>query len=176
MPCAPLVTMTDSSTNAAPLDAIPRLYPSEEAQAILQIAITRQAEGGELTRLQLLEIAAELGISEATLAEAEQTWQAQRIELADRNAFAQFRRQRFQHHTIRFGVVNVFLIALNYLAADRLSWSLYIMLIWGLALALQGWNTFRPEEYQDNEAFDKWRRRQQIKRSLSRFMDWLLGA
>lgn len=174
MPYAPLVTMTDSSANAA--EAIPQLYPSEEAQAILQIAITRQAEGGELTRLQLLEIAAELGISEATLAEAEQTWQTQRSELADRTAFAQFRRQRLQHHAIRYGVVNVFLMALNYLAADRLSWSLYILLIWGLALALQGWNTFRPEDSQDSEAFDKWRRRQQIKRSLNRFMDWLLGT
>ncbi|NJN21026.1 MAG: 2TM domain-containing protein [Leptolyngbya sp. RL_3_1] len=168
--------MTDSSANAVPVDAIPQLYPSEEAQAILQIAITRQAEGGELTRLQLLEIAAELGITEATLTEAEQIWQTQRSELADRTAFQQFRRQRFQHHLIRYGVVNIFLMALNYLAADRLSWSLYILLIWGLALALQGWNTFRPEDYQDSEEFEKWRRRQQIKRSLNRFMDWLLGT
>ncbi|MGD1905753.1 MAG: 2TM domain-containing protein [Leptolyngbyaceae cyanobacterium] len=168
--------MTESSANAVPVEDTPQLYLAEEAQAILQIAITRDAEGGELTRPQLLEIAAELGISETTLIEAEKTWQVQRTEQVERTAFNQFRLQRFQHHVIRYGVVNVFLMALNYLAADRLSWSLYILLIWGLALALQGWNTFRPDDYQNNEAFDKWRRRQQIKRSLNRFMDWLLGT
>ncbi len=174
MPYAPFATMIDPS--APPVEEIPQSYPSEEAQAILQIAITRQVEEGEMTRLQLIEIAAELGISEATLVEAEQTWQTQRHELADRTAFNQFRQQRFQHHLIRYGVVNLFLMALNYLAADRLSWSLYIALIWGLVLALQGWNTFRPADYKNNDEFEKWRRRQQIKKSLNRFMDWLLGT
>ena len=35
------------------------LYRSEDAQQILNIAIARQAEAGELTRTQLLEVAAD---------------------------------------------------------------------------------------------------------------------
>ena len=50
------------------------LYASEEAQQILQIAIAKETEGGELTRTQLMEIAAELNIAPETLMSAEREW------------------------------------------------------------------------------------------------------
>ncbi|MEB3267299.1 MAG: 2TM domain-containing protein [Leptolyngbya sp.] len=168
--------MTDNPSDASPVAEGQDSYGSEEAQAILQIAIARDTETGELTRSQLLEIAADLGISPQTLAAAEQEWRRRQAEQADREVFEQFRRQRFQHHLIRYIVVTVFLMALNYLAADRLSWSLYIALIWGLAIALHAWNTFQPSDYRYAREFEIWRRRQQLKRSFRRALDWLLGT
>ena len=45
----------------------PDLYASEDAQQILQIAIAKETEAGELTRAQLAEIASELNIAPETL-------------------------------------------------------------------------------------------------------------
>jgi hypothetical protein len=152
------------------------IYPVEEAQAILQIAIARHTEEGELTRQQLLEIAEELGISELTLAEAEQQWQLQRREQADMLAFDEFQKQRFQGHLIRFAVVNLVLFAVNWMAVGTVSWALYILLFWGGALGLQAWHSFYPNSQRYRQNFERWRRREQIKRSFNRLMDWLLGT
>jgi hypothetical protein len=154
----------------------PAVYQAEEAQAILQIAIARHTEEGELTRPQLVEIAQELGISELTLVEAEQQWALQRRESAEMAEFDQFQRQRFQAHLVRFAVINLVLFALNWMAAGTISWALYIFLLWGSALALQAWQTYWPNAQQYRRTFEKWRRREQLKRSFSRFMDWLLGT
>ncbi|WP_008310395.1 2TM domain-containing protein [Leptolyngbya sp. PCC 6406] len=172
---SPTPVMTEMPSDALFEDRCD-LYGAEDAQAILQLAIARETESGEMSRGQLLEIAAELGISSDTLAAAEQEWQVRQVEQAERQVFDQFRQQRFQHHLIRYTVVNGFAMALNYMAADRLSWSLYLALIWGLAIALHGWHTFRPTDYRYAEEFEKWRRQQQLKRSFRRAIDWLLGT
>ena len=50
------------------------IYRQEDAQQILQLAIARQAEEGELSRVQLFEIAAELNIAPADIQAAELEW------------------------------------------------------------------------------------------------------
>lgn len=152
------------------------VYQAEDAQAILQIAIAKQSEEGELTRTQLLEVAEELGISATNLAEAEKEWRIQRLEKADLKAFDDFKKQQFQSHLLRFIVSNGVLLVVNFMLFGTLSWALYILLFWGAGLGLHGWNTFQPNEHRYREEFEKWRRRQQLKRSFSRFMDWLLGT
>jgi len=164
------------STIMSPSPDEPAIYQSEEAQAILQIAIARHTEEGELTRSQLFEIAEELGIAPTTLAEAEQQWALQQQESVEIQAFDQYQQQRFQGHLIRFVVINLVFFIINWLAAGTLSWSLYIFLFWGAGLSLQAWQTYWPPEEQYRRRFETWRRREQIKRSFSRFMDWLLGT
>lgn len=163
-------------TTMPPSQDEPAVYQAEEAQAILQIAIARHTEEGELTRPQLLEIAQELGISEITLVEAEQQWALQRRESVEMQAFNEFQRQRFQAHLVRFAVVNLVLFVFNWMTAGTISWALYIFLFWGAGLGLQAWQTYWPNAQQYRRTFEKWRRREQIKRSFSRFMDWLLGT
>ena len=154
----------------------PAIYPAEDAQAILQIAIARHTEEGELTRTQLFEIAEELGIAATTLIEAEEQWTLQRRESADLAAFDQFKKQRLQSHLVRFVIINLVLFTLNWLTSGTLSWALYICLFWGAGLSLQAWQTYRSNTHQYRQGFEKWRRREQIKRSFSRFMDWVLGT
>ncbi|MGF1457667.1 MAG: 2TM domain-containing protein [Leptolyngbyaceae cyanobacterium] len=167
--------MSESTTVPSNPDQ-PAVYQAEAAQAILQIAIARQTEEGEMTRLQLLEIAEELGISTTTLVEAEQQWALQQRESSEMQAFNQYQRQRFQGHLVRFAVINLVLFALNGMTAGTLSWALYIFLFWGAGLTLQAWQTYWPNQQQYRRSFEKWRRREQIKQSFSRFMDWLLGT
>jgi hypothetical protein len=91
-------------------------------------------------------------------------------------AFDEFQKQRFQSHLVRFIVINLVLFTINWMAAGTLSWAWYIFLFWGGALGLQAWHSFYPNSQRYRQNFEKWRRREQIKRSFNRLMDWLLGT
>ncbi|HEY9641095.1 MAG TPA: 2TM domain-containing protein [Coleofasciculaceae cyanobacterium] len=151
------------------------LYRSEDAQQILQIAIARQAEAGELTRTQLYEIATELNIAPADIQAAEQEWLIRQGESVERTAFDLQRRHRFQQRFAKFAIVNGFLVTLNLLTGAGLSWSLYILLGWGIGMALDAWKTFKlgGEDYE--EAFLRWRQRRQLKKSMSTLVNRVLS-
>jgi hypothetical protein len=151
------------------------LYCSEDAQQILKIAIDRQAEAGELTRSQLFEIAAELNISAADLVAAEQEWIVRRGEMEERQTFIRLRRSRFHRRLAKYLIVNAFLLVLNLMTGG--SWMLYIAIPWGIGVALDAWKTYQIGDAEFDEAFQQWRQRQQIKRSVStvlnRFNRWI---
>jgi hypothetical protein len=151
------------------------LYCSEDAQQILKIAIDRQAEAGELTRSQLFEIAAELNISAADLVAAEQEWLVRRGEKEERQTFIRLRQSRFHRRLARYLIVNAFLLVLNFVTGG--SWVLFIAIPWGIGVALDAWKTYRVGDAEFDEAFQQWRQRQQIKRSVStvlnRFNRWI---
>ncbi|MFE4106514.1 2TM domain-containing protein [Almyronema epifaneia] len=152
------------------------LYPSEDAQQILQIAIAKETEAGELSRDQLVEIAGELGIAQSTLAAAELEWQQRKGEISEQRTFNHYRQQKFQHHLIRYTVVNVFLILLNLLTSGGLSWSLYVVLAWGLGLSLHAWQTYWPSNFKYEAEFQKWRRRRHLHQSFNNLLDRFLRA
>ncbi|HEY9877134.1 MAG TPA: 2TM domain-containing protein [Leptolyngbyaceae cyanobacterium] len=153
------------------------LYPAEDAQQILQIAIARQTESGELSRGQLLEIAEELGIASETLLAAEQEWQLRKFELADQKLFDQQRRQRFQHGLARFGILGGLSLGFSALAAPWLSWPIYIIFgPWGMKLAWDAWRVYTPNEYSYSQEFERWRRKKQMKRAVNRFFSWISGS
>ncbi|ASC69182.1 hypothetical protein XM38_001080 [Halomicronema hongdechloris C2206] len=151
-------------------------YASEDAQQILHLAIARQTEGGELTRTQLLEIASELGIAPETLAAAEQEWEQRKSEFEELKLFEEHRRQRFQSHLVRYVIVNLFLLALNFLTTGGFSFALFVILAWGLGLSLHAWHTYQPNKHRYYDEFEKWRRRRQLRQSFTRMIDRLLGT
>jgi len=130
-----------------------QFYHQEELQQILNLAIVRQANGGEFSRTQLVEIAAELGISPANLQLAEQEW---RLE------FEQYRRSQLKQRLGKYIIVNGFLVVINLLSAGQLSWALYILLFWGAGLGLKTWNTYQLQGDAYEKAFQKWYRQQQL--------------
>lgn len=152
------------------------LYAAEDAQQILQIAIAKDLESGELTRTQLFEIASELGISPSTLVNAEQEWQVRRHDIADQRQFDSFRLERLQRGVARFAVVALFLIGFKLLIG---LWTplLYLTLgPWGLKLAWDAWNVYNPDEYSYTQEFERWRRKKQLKQVANRFFRWLSGS
>lgn len=152
------------------------LYASEEAQQILQIAIAKETESGDLTRTQLAEIAAELNIAPETLWSAEQEWIALQSESSQQAIFNQQRRQNFQHHLIRYCIVNAFLLLLNLLMTGGVGFVSFVAITWGVALTLHGLRAYQSSGYRYQQDFEKWRRRQQVKRSVSNFFNRLLSA
>ncbi len=134
-------------------------YSQEDVQQILQRAIARQPRLGEFTRSQLQEMAAELGISAQELDLAEREWEAWQQLNNQHQEFQRYRRRQFYHLLGRYGIVNAFLLGLDWLSSGRLSWSLYILLGWGLAVALRGWNTYHPEGREYEKEFQRWQKK-----------------
>ncbi|MEL6813449.1 MAG: 2TM domain-containing protein [Cyanobacteria bacterium J06598_3] len=152
------------------------LYASEDAQQILQIAIAKETESGELTRVQLAEIAAELNIAPETLWSAEREWLDLKSVSGQQAIFNQQRRQKFQHHLIRYGIFNSFLVLLNLLASGGFVAAAFIALPWGIAVALHGWRAYQSSGYRYQKDFESWQRRQQVKQSVRSLFNRLLNA
>lgn len=152
-------------------------YRQEDIQQILNLAIAQEANDGEFSRDQLMEIAAELGISPQRLQEAEQEWLLQHQEQQKRREFDIHRRRHLQKKVGKYVIVNTFLVALNLISAGQLSWSLYILLFWGLGLGLKTWNTYQLQGQEYEQAFHKWYRQQQISQFtqsiFTRLNNWL---
>lgn len=154
------------------------LYASEEAQQILQIAIAKETEVGELTRTQLAEIAAELNIAPETLWSAEKEWLTLQSESGQQHIFNQQRRQNFQHHLIRYGIVNSFLLLLNLVVGWFGGYGIaaFVAIGWGIKLALHGYRAYQSSGYRYQKDFEKWQRRQQVKQSVRSLFNRFLSV
>lgn len=159
---------------------ITRSYHQEDIQQILNLAIARQASSGEFSHQQLVEIASELGISAETLQAAEQEWLLQQQQWQQHREFNAYRRRQLQKRFGKFAIVNSFLVGLNLLSAGEVSWSLYVLLFWGLGLGLDAWNTYQLHGEDYERAFQKWYRRHQLTnftRLIStRINNWIKAA
>ncbi|MDV2995089.1 MAG: hypothetical protein N4J56_004743 [Chroococcidiopsis sp. SAG 2025] len=153
-----------------------RTYHQEDIQQILQIAIARQAYEGEFSRQQLLEIAAELEISPECLQLAEQEWLIQQSDSQERQKFNLDRRKKLQKRFGNYALVNIFFILLDLVSGGGLSWSLYILLSLSFLLGLDVWNKSQIQGEEYEKAFQNWKRRHQIKRSINSLLDRLLKA
>jgi hypothetical protein len=130
-------------------------YQSEDVQQILQRALARR-QAGEFSRSQLLEMAAELGISPDVLEKAEQEWLAQRGEDQDRRVFDTARRRSFKAHLISYLAVNIFLVLINLITSPSYFWAIYPILGWGLGLFFDGWSAYKLEGEAYEKAFRAW--------------------
>jgi hypothetical protein len=153
------------------------LYPAEDAQQILNLAIARQTESGELSRSQLMEIAEELGISAQTLLEAEQEWETKKYEVADQRLFDRQRREKLHHGLAKFGLFGVFLLGFNLMTGGGLTWLLSIIFgPWALKLTWDAWRIYRPNNYAYAQEFQRWRRKKRMERAMGGLMRRLLKS
>lgn len=152
------------------------LYHSDDIQEILCRAIARQAQTDELTERQMLEIADELGISHANLRLAEQEWFTKKGELQERQMYDSHQRREFKNHAVKYGIANGFLFAISTVTFLPISGALFVALLWGLGLSLHGWKIYHCESPTYEAAFQRWRRRRQITRSVNRVLNRWLGV
>jgi hypothetical protein len=153
---------------------ITRSYQQEDIQQILNLAIARQDNVEEFSHEQLVEIANELGISTASLLEAERDWLLQKGEQQKRNDFNLYRQSKLKRRFGKYLIINSFLVGLNFLSNGQISWSLYILLFWSLSLGLNTWNTYQLQGEEYEQAFKKWHRKYQLTQSIStRINNWM---
>ena len=151
-------------------------YSQEEIEQILHFAIARKSLQGDFDRQQLVEIAKELDIDEYCLQAAEADWLAQRSQDQKRQAFDRYRKDKLQQKVARYAIINTFIVSLDLVGAGTLSWSLYILLIWGLGLSLTVWKTYQPRGEAYEQEFERWKLRSEMKRSLETLWDRLQKA
>jgi 2TM domain len=153
-----------------------RVYTQEEVQNILNLAIAEHTYQGEFSRSQLFEIGSDLGVSEAILQKAEQSWLRSSSDLAKRDEFKQHQRAQLQRKTVRFAIINTCLISLNALMGFGFAWSLYILVFWGLFLGLKTWSVFSLEGEAYERAFQRWHRGHQVRKVVNTWLDRWLSA
>ncbi|HAA32911.1 MAG TPA: hypothetical protein DCE56_40835 [Cyanobacteria bacterium UBA8553] len=141
---------------------ITHYYNQQDIQQILNLAIARQVKDEELSREQLVEIATEIGISTESLLAAEQEWRLQQKKQQKRKNFNIYRHSQLKKRFGKYLIVNSFLVGLNLISVGTLSWSLYIILFWGMWLGLSAWNTYQLQGEEYEQAFQKWYRKQQL--------------
>lgn len=144
-----------------------RSYSQEDIQQILSIAIARQSDDSEFSYDQLLEIAEELEITPESLQQSEIEWRSQNTIVRQKQTFDLCRRNKLKKKLGNYAIANSFLVSLNLLNSGGLSWSLYILLIWGLKVGLDSWNTYYSNGEEYERAFQKWYRQTQLKQSVN---------
>lgn len=154
----------------------PESYSPEDLQQILYLAIARQGNQEELSREQLWEIADELDIDKNTLQAAERDWFQGKVVHQKRQAFDVYRRNRLKQKITKYLIVNTFLVSLNIVAVGTMTWSLYILLFWGLGVALNAWKTFQSQGEEYERAFQRWDFQNQVKQTVTTFWDKLQQA
>ena len=158
-------------------DKINRRYSQEDVQQILQLAIAHQADDDkEFSHEVLLEIAAELDISPETLKLAEDDWVTKQGEIEHRQAFNAHRQRRFKKRIGNYTIANTFLLMMDLLTGGGINWSLFILLFWGMFVALDGWNTFQTKGDDYEAAFQRWYRNHQLKRSFNNLVNKFFKA
>ncbi|MEY4517907.1 MAG: hypothetical protein RLZZ499_506 [Cyanobacteriota bacterium] len=145
----------------------PDSYRQEDIQAILNLAIANHHTDEELSRQQLWEIAAELDISNSMIQAAEKSWLEQKTIDRQRSAFNLVRRQKFQQKLTKYAIVNTFLVSFNFILAGTLSWSLYVLLFWGLGVALSGWKAYQSSGEEYERAFQRWSFQNDVKQTVA---------
>jgi hypothetical protein len=146
-----------------------RSYSQEEVQQILQLAIARQTDDGdqEFSYQQIIEIAAELQISPEAVRQAESDWMVQQNEAQQRKAFDLYRQGKFKKRLGNYAIINSFFLLIDFVGGATLSWSIYILLLCGLVIVLDIWNTFQSKGEDYEIAFQKWNRKHQIKQTIN---------
>ncbi len=153
-----------------------RVYTQEEVQNILNIAIAEHTYQGEFSRSQLFEIGSDLGVSEAILQKAEQSWLLSSRDLAKRDEFKQHQYAQLQRKAGYFAIFNIAFISLNALTGFGFAWSLYILVVWGLFLGRNTWSVFSLKGEAYEWAFQRWHRSHQVRKAMTNWLDRWLSA
>lgn len=151
-------------------------YSEEDAREILKRASSLQTQTSDFTESQLQEMAEELGISEAALVQAKQSWLAeqeksveQRVFEEDRAAYDRHRRREFMSHLTVFIIVNTFLFLINLFSTgfDPI-WFMWPLMGWGIGLAIHASTTFLIEDEDYEKNFIEWRTKRHIEQDTRR--------
>ncbi|MBW4695311.1 MAG: 2TM domain-containing protein [Lyngbya sp. HA4199-MV5] len=146
-------------------------YNQEAVQEILAIAMTRPSQNDNFSRAQLLEIAEELGISHEDCSLAEQEWERRCKQQTAYQAFDDYRYTKLQQSTAKYLINNTFLLGLDLITDQAITWSLYIIFSWGLVLALNVWRTYQIKGANYEKAFQQWKMKQQVNQSIKSLLD-----
>lgn len=146
-------------------------YDEEQVSQILHHALSRGSELQKLSREQVSEIAAELGVSREEFLAAEQKWLSQQSQNSELVKFNIYKQQKFQDGVLKYVIVNAFLSGINLFGSGHITWAAYPLMFWGLGIALDAWATYHKNGSGYAKQFEKWQRKQQRDRLTAKLTD-----
>lgn len=135
-------------------------YTEEQANQILRRAVERMPMKDEMSREQLESIAGELGVSPEALKKAEDDWEAEEQDKADRKAYIAMRRRGFRHGLAAFALLNLvlFVAALASGGEDGpVALFITVLLGSGIGLGIHGASALRTTGDDFDVSFARWR-------------------
>jgi hypothetical protein len=112
-----------------------RYQDSDPVEEILRIAMQNQGGPDLALRQRLLASAAELGISEQAVLQAEQQWQEQKQREEELEEYRAHTLRSLNTHLGIFVVVNMMLVFMDLLSTHgHITWSVWPILGWGIGL------------------------------------------
>lgn len=154
-----------------------RHFSDQEAEAILREAarIDGIAQSSQ-SRQHLIAAAAELGISEQAVMEAERRVAEQHQLDLDKAEFIKHRNGKLMESIWSFVGTSALLLGINYMTSGfRFNfphmWALWVIGIWGLCLGSEVVQTLFGNQARQEAAFEKWRKRRNRKRNKGNVSD-----
>jgi transposase-like protein len=136
-----------------------RKYSEEEAEAILKLAVDKGSFAGAMTHDQLVAAAGELGIAPETVEEAEREFRSRADDDAMKASYDRRVKADFWGHAATYLVVNAALVGFNLMSTGHVSWAIWSILGWGIAIALHAWESFVKSSDDYQKGLSKWRRK-----------------
>ncbi|MDQ7028283.1 MAG: 2TM domain-containing protein [Ardenticatenia bacterium] len=141
-------------------------YSPEDVKAILNRAVELSTREEGFSRVQLFDMARELGLSEEVVLRAEEEWLARANEEEERQQFIAKQRQEFREHVVAFVIVNAAIVAINLLVTPSFFWAIFPIIGWGIGLAFHAVEALPVSGPKFEARFERWRRKQRLKRQL----------
>ena len=108
-----------------------------------------------------------MDISNSVIQAAENSWLEQKETDRQRHSFNLLRRQKFKQKLTKYAITNIFLVSFNLILAGTLSWSLYILLFWGLGVTLSGWKAYQTSGEEYERDFQRWIFQNDVKQTVA---------
>jgi 2TM domain-containing protein len=139
----------------------------DELSEILRRAVRKEGRDNVDLHQRLLAAADELGISHQAVAEAESEYRQESTRQHDIALYTKETRGAFRYHLGIYAIINVFMVALNLMTFhdDHEIWFPYVLLSWGIGLAVHAFIALRKTDW-DDEEFQKWRRERAEEQAL----------
>lgn len=132
-------------------------YSEQDAEEILRLAVRKSHMVGPVSRETLVSSAAELGISEEAVAEAEREYALVATENAERERFDKQTKSEFKGHLATYLIVNAGLLCIDFFSDGKLEWAYWSIIGWGMGVLFHAWSSLAKDSEDYEEEFQKWR-------------------
>jgi len=135
-------------------------FTPEQIEQIIKIALANKTNKVTDNKINIYEIAKELNIDESVLNDAIKQFESNAEINKIRETYIKHKKKKFFEHFFYYAFVNSTLIAFNILSDGSISWSLMLLIGWGLGLAINAYNAFNFNEEDFQRFYKKILRRQ----------------
>lgn len=150
-----------------------KVFTKNEVEKIIQRAIeSSMGKGDSFTESDIMKIADEMNIDPIAVKKSiEEHELMSQFETAKR-MWKRRKKQEFYQHFISFSIVNTFLVGIDMYFSGSITWSVFVIIAWGIGLVFDFIESFFPSE----EKVEKGARKLMTKSKWKKFFELLIDS